>query len=263
MLIIKIGGGLSINLVGIVADLVSVNEKVVLVHGANGERNRLAEKMGYEQEVLKSVSGYSSVYSDEGLIDLQMMAYAGLVNKRIVSLCQQKGINAVGLCGLDGRVVEGRRNKGIRVMNKGKQMVVRDFSGKPFSVNRMLLDLLLDNGFVPILTIPLGDEEGIAINSENDDVVAVLQKEFGAERVVQLIEAPGFLEDVSDPRSVVVSMNRDDLVKREERVSGRMKRKMLALRRLFENGVETVVIGDGRVEHPLRDALNGGGTVIS
>ena len=113
-----------------------------------------------------------------------------------------------------------------------------------------------------MLTIPITDERGFAINSENDDVVNVLQAALGAERIVQLIEAPGFLEDPGDPTSVVPTMSRAELERREAQVEGRMKRKMLALRRLFEAGAPEVVIGDGRVERPLRTALDGAGTVI-
>ena len=90
----------------------------------------------------------------------------------------------------------------------------------------------------------------------------VLQAALGAERIVQLIEAPGFLDDPGDPESVVAVISRAELQRREAQVEGRMKRKMLALRRLFEAGAAEVVIGDGRVEHPIRAALNGSGTTI-
>ena len=120
----------------------------------------------------------------------------------------------------------------------------------------------LDGGYTPVLTIPIADENGFAINSENDDIVNVIQAALGAERIVQLIEAPGFLDDAGDPKSVVASMSRAELERREAQVEGRMKRKMLALRRLFEAGAAEVVIGDGRVEHPIRAALDGAGTVI-
>ena len=113
-----------------------------------------------------------------------------------------------------------------------------------------------------MLTIPIADEKGFAINSENDDIVNVLQAALGAERIVQLIEAPGFLDDAGDPESVVAAMSREELERREAQVEGRMKRKMLALRRLFEAGAAEVVIGDGRVERPIRAALDGAGTVI-
>ena len=262
MIIVKIGGGKSINVEGIVRDLADINEQFIIVHGANAYRDELAKKFGNPKKVITSVSGYSSVFSDEKAIDILIMAYAGLRNKRIVELCQQHGINAIGLSGLDGRVVQGVRNKGIRVKEGSKLKIVRDFSGKPKQINADLLKMLLEEGYVPVLTMPIIDEDNVAINSENDDVVNVLQNAFNVDKIIQLIEAKGFLEDKKDPSSVVKHMSVSELELREGQVKGRMKRKMLALRKLFENGVSEVIISDARVEHPIKNALNGGGTLI-
>jgi acetylglutamate/LysW-gamma-L-alpha-aminoadipate kinase len=191
-----------------------------------------------------------------------MMGYAGLQNKRLVELCHQHGINAVGLSGLDGKLVQGARNKGIRVRQNEKTLMLRDYSGKPKNVNQELLHLLLDHGYVPVICIPIIDENNTAINSENDDIVSVLQEALHAETVLQLIEAPGFMEDVKDENSVVRRITKTELESREAQVEGRMKRKMLALRKMIESGAGKVIISDGRVEHPIRDALAGKGTII-
>ena len=183
-------------------------------------------------------------------------------NKRIVEQCHQHGINAVGLTGLDGKMIQGRRNKGIRVYQGKKLKIVRDFSGKPQSVNAPLLNLLLANGYVPVLTVPIIDEQNAAINTENDDVVRVLQQALMANIVINLIEAPGFLEDKDDAASLIKTIPSSELEARELQVEGRMKRKMLAVRKLFEHGASKVVISDGRSSHPVRDALAGQGTVI-
>ena len=262
MYIVKVGGGESVNLAGVADDLASVGVPCVVVLGANAVRDGLAARLGSATRTLTSVAGYSSVFSDETALDVIMMAYSGLRSKRFVELCQRRGVNAIGLSGIDARVVEGERNRGIRVREGGKTLIRRDFSGKPRKVNAALLRMLLDGGYTPVLTIPIADEKGFAINSENDDIVNVLQAALGADRIVQLIEAPGFLEDAGDPESVVTTMSRTELERREAQVEGRMKRKMLALRRLFEAGAAEVVIGDGRVERPLRAALDGAGTVI-
>lgn len=263
MLIIKIGGGKELNLEGIISDLATLQEKFIIVHGANALRDELAKKIGYQKKIVTSLSGYDSVLSNEETIDLMMMAYAGLKNKRVVELCQQKGINAVGLSGLDGKVIQGKRNSGIKVRENGKTLLLRDFSGKPKAINRQLLDLLLENGYTPVLSVPLIDENNFAINSENDDIVALLQTEMKAEKNISLIEAPGFLLDKNDPTSLVSRISKAELEAMEEKVEGRMKRKILAMRKLFEGGDTTVIISDGRTEHPILDALNGRGTTIS
>ncbi len=263
MIIVKIGGGKKINIAGIIKDLAAIDEQYVIVHGANALRDKLAEDLGQPKQVLTSVKGYSSVYSDEKLLDVMMMAYAGLRNKRIVELCQRHGINAVGLSGLDGQMVRGKRNKGIRVYQGKKQKIVRDFSGKPQSINAPLLYLLLENGYVPVLTVPIIDENNAAINTENDDVVRVLQKALKADTVINLIEAPGFLENKDDANSLIKKIAASDLAAREKQVEGRMKRKMLAVKKLFEQGASRIIISDGRSDHPVIDALAGNGTVIA
>jgi len=263
MYIIKIGGGKELNLKGIISDLATLQEKFIIVHGANALRDELAQKLNYQKRIVTSISGYDSVFSTEETIDLMMMAYAGLKNKRIVEMCQQFGINAVGLSGLDGKVIQGKRNSGIKVRENGKTLLLKDFSGKPKSINTALLNLLMDNGYTPVLSVPIIDENNFAINSENDDIVALLQNELKAEKNISLIEAPGFLLDKNDPSSLITKISKSELSLMEEKVEGRMKRKILALRKLFEAGDTTVIISDGRTEHPILDALNGKGTTIS
>jgi [amino group carrier protein]-L-2-aminoadipate/L-glutamate 6-kinase len=262
MIIVKIGGGKDINTKSITNDLASLDEKFIIVHGANALRDELTEKLNKPKKVITSASGYSSVFTDEESLDIMMMAYAGIKNKRIVEMCQQAGINAVGLSGLDGKVVQGKRNNGIRVRENGKLKIVRDFSGKPKSINAELLNLLLDNNYIPVLSVPIIDENNFAINSENDDIVTVLKNAMNADKIIQLIEAPGFLDDPSDPNSLVKNISKNELERRESQVEGRMKRKILSLRKLFNNGEATVFISDGRTETPITDALNGKGTII-
>lgn len=262
MFLIKIGGGKRININGVIADLSTLNEKMIIVHGANALRDELAEKIGFKKKVVTSLSGYDSVLSDETTIDLMMMAYAGLKNKRIVELCHQNGINAVGLSGIDGKIIQGKRNTGIKVREGGKTLLLRDFSGKPKSVNKDLLNLLIENGYTPVLSVPLIDENNFAINSENDDIIALLQSEFKAEKVISLIEESGFLLDKNDPSSLVPNISKEELEEMEQKVDGRMKRKILALRKLFDSGDTTVILCDGRTEHPVLNAINGKGTII-
>lgn len=262
MIIIKIGGGAALNLNGIVADLATLDDPLILVHGANALRDDLAQRLNIPKKTVTSLSGYDSVLSDEATIDLQMMAYAGLRNKRLVELCQQHGINAIGLSGLDGKVIQGKRNSGIKVEESGKKKILRDFSGKPQAVNKQLLLLLLENGYTPVLSVPILDEFNFAINSENDDIVNVLQRDLGAGIIIQLIESPGLMTEKNQPDSLIKTLSLDGLIELEQRLEGRIKRKLLALRKLMESGAPKIYISDGRTEHPILDALAGKGTVL-
>ncbi len=262
MIIVKIGGGKDVNLDGIARDLAGLPGPAVVVHGANAARDALAAALGRDKTVVTALSGYDSVLSDDAAIELLFMAYAGLRNKQVVEALQRAGVNAIGLSGIDGRVVQGRRTSGFRVRDGERVRIVRDRSGKPVSVNRSLLETLLAGGYTPVLTVPIADETGAAINSENDDVVALLQLSLGADTVVQLIEAPGILRDPGDPTSVVRRLDAGELASWEAAASGRFRRKLLALRRLMEAGAPCVVVADGRGEHPVADALAGAGTVV-
>jgi acetylglutamate/LysW-gamma-L-alpha-aminoadipate kinase len=262
VILIKIGGGMSLNLPGIVEDIAGLHEPAIIVHGANAVRDELADRLGMEIQTVTSVSGTTSVLSDEPLVELMMMAYAGLANKRLVALLQQRGVNAVGLSGLDGRVITARRNPGIRVRQAGKRILLRDHSGRAEAVNVGLLDLLVDNGYTPVLTMPLVDEDGHAVNSENDDVVAALHRHKPAQQIVFLVEAPGLLTDPDDPATAIPHLNREKILEQEQRVSGRMARKLRSIRRALEASPTRITIADGRTAHPLTDALEGRGTVI-
>ncbi|MBS1266775.1 MAG: [LysW]-aminoadipate/[LysW]-glutamate kinase [Candidatus Woesearchaeota archaeon] len=259
MIIVKIGGGDKINIEGTIKDLAKLDEKFIIVHGANALRDEIGEQLGKPKKTITSASGYSSVFSDKDALDVMMMAYSGLRNKRIVELCQQNNINAIGLTGLDGKLIQGKRNRGIRVKKDNKLKIVRDFSGKPRKANKKLLELLLNNGFVPVITVPIIDEKAFAINSENDNIVRVIHNEIRADKIIQLIEAPGFLDDLNDPSSLVEEICAKELDQRLEQVKGRMKRKILAIKKLFESAPTEVIITDGRIENPI---TNANGTVI-
>ena len=262
MLLVKVGGGAAINLAGIARDLASLDEPAIVVHGANACRDDLAERLGHPTRTITSASGVSSVLTDADALDVLTMAYAGLVNKRFVHLCQQQGVNAIGLTGLDGALVRGRRNPGIRVQENGKKRLVRDHSGKPETVNTSLLRLLVDRGYTPLLTVPILDEHGLPVSTENDSVVALLQKSLGARRVVQLLEAPGFLEDSDDPASVVDEMRFSELEERARSARGRFQRKLMGLSAMAASGCEEIILSDGRSDRPLSSALAGRGTRI-
>jgi [amino group carrier protein]-L-2-aminoadipate 6-kinase len=213
-------------------------------------------------EVVTSVKGYDSVLSTPETMDVMLMAYAGLRNKRIVEIFQRRNIAAVGLTGLDGRVIQGKRNPGIQCRQGEKILLRRDLSGKPQRINTALLNLLIGNGYTPVLTVPICDENGIAISADNDDITAVVHRELRATTVVSFLEAPGFLADSADASSVIPRMTRAGLKQWEERSAGRIKRKLRAIHQIMEECPARIVIADGRTEHPLADALAGKGTVI-
>ncbi len=261
--IIKIGGGAGINSESIIRGLAAAKkERFIIVLGANAVRDHLANRLGAPVQTIQSASGFESVFSDKSALEMIMMTYAGIARNRFVESCQRQGLNAIGLSGLDGGLILGRRNSAIRVRQNGKLIVKRDLSGKPTEVNSSFLNQLLDRGFVPVLTIPILDQNGYAINADNDNIVAVLHRELGSKRIYQFIEAPGLLENVNNPKSLIRTLDSTALESLLATVEGRMKRKLLALSKLFKLGSAEVVIADGRTETAYLDAMEGKGTVI-
>jgi acetylornithine/LysW-gamma-L-lysine aminotransferase len=264
MLIVKVGGG-EVDLDAIARDLATLEGPLVVLHGANRLRDDLAQRLGHPPQVVESISGYTSVLSDDTAIDVMMAAYAGIRNKRLVEALRRCGVNALGLTGLDGGVVRGTQNRGIRVRRDGRKLLLRDQSGKAAGVNTSLLHRLLDDGYVPVLTVPIAGEDGSALNSENDDVLTVLAGALGATEIVSLMDEVGLLADPDDPSTLVRDVAADELASWEGRVSGRMRRKIRALRALFDEAPDPgplVRLSDGRVEAPVSAARQGAGTLV-
>lgn len=262
MNIVKIGGGQTMAIEAILSDIKNLGEPTLIVHGANFWRDELAKNLGYTLQRLVSEKGQSSVYSDERLLDIQLMSYAGLRNKRIVEAAQKQGLNAIGLTGLDGGLVRAKRNPGIRVNEGGKRRLVHDLSGKPQSINRPLLTYLLAEGYLPVLTVPFLDEQGQAVNSENDDLVALLHREIGSSRIFFCIEAAGLLRESDRPDSLIRELDQPSLDAELQQSQGRIKRKLFALNQIIKAGPTTVHICDGRIDKPLLSAIHGGGTCL-
>ena len=265
VLLVKLGGG-DVDVDAVAEDLASLGRPFVLLHGANKLRDELAQQLGRPPRVIESISGMTSVFSDDDAIDVLLAAYAGIRNKRIVEALRRRGVNAIGLTGLDGGLVEGEQNRGIRVEQDGRKLLLRDQSGKPRSVNGTLLRSLLADGYAPVLTVPIVGVDGAALNTENDEVLALLAAELGARDVVSLIEEVGLLEDPADPSSMVHEVDVADLETWETNVGGRMRRKIRALRNLFDAAGEPgprFRMADGRSEAPVSGALAGAGTLIA
>ena len=266
MLLIKAGGGKSIHwdgLSGDIAELLPV-EKIILVHGASVQRDELSARLSIPVKKVVSPSGVESVYTDNEALEVFLMAYAGLVNKQVVARFQRHGINAVGLCGVDGRLWQARAKKEMLVQEGGKTKLIRDnLTGRVENVNTELLRLLLDHNYLPVVCAPAISEENEIVNTDNDTAAAVMAAQLGIKKMVYLFEAPGLLRDLNDQDSLIPHIGRFEIESFLVFARGRMTKKILGVKKALEAGVETVYFGDGRVEHPVKNALAGKGTVIS
>ena len=129
MIVVKVGGSEGIDLDAVctdVAELVRAGTQLVLVHGGSYRTNEVATALGHPPEFVTSISGYTSRRTDRETLRIFEMVYCGEVNKGIVERLQSLGVNAVGLSGIDGRLLEGRRKDALKVMQRGRRMVIRD-----------------------------------------------------------------------------------------------------------------------------------------
>ena len=192
------------------------------------------------------------------------MAIAGKMNTRIVERLLKRGVNAVGLSGIDGRLLEGPRKAAVRAMENGRQILVRDdYTGKVEKVNTGLLRLLLDAGYTPVVCPPASSTEGEAINVDGDRAAAMIAAALGAQQLIILSNVPGLLRTFPDESSLIPRIRYTELEQALSFAEGRMKKKVLGASEAIAGGVEQVVFADARVAGPIRAAMEGRGTVIS
>lgn len=266
MIVVKVGGGKNINWDYIAQDLVKLvrRDKVVIIHGASATRDEIAKRLGVPTKIITSPSGITSVYTDTDAIEVFLMVYAGLVNKKAVAKLQGFGVNAVGLSGIDGRLWQAKRKEAVYVIESGKTKLVRDnFTGRVEKINTGLIKLLLKNNYVPVICPPALDEKLEIVNTDNDWAAAVLSGQLGANRLVVLFEAPGLLRDPKDEKSLLRKIKKDEIDNYLSYAQGRMKKKVLGAKKAIELGVGKIFWGDGRVKNPIMKALAGKGTTIS
>jgi acetylglutamate/LysW-gamma-L-alpha-aminoadipate kinase len=267
MIVVKAGGNGGIKMEVVcedVADLVKQGRQVVLVHGGSHETNVISEKLGHPARFVTSVSGHVSRYTDRETLEIFAMVTAGRINKRLVERLQQLGVNAIGLSGLDGRLLLGSRKSVLRIVENGKRKVLRgDYSGRIQQVNTGLLETLLSAGYVPVVAPLAVSYEGEALNVDGDRVAAAIAAALKAQMLIILSNVPGLLRKFPDESTVIARIPLSQAGKHlESYAQGRMKKKLLGAIEAMNDGVAQVVIADGRVSQPLHRALDGQGTVI-
>ena len=266
MLVIKIGGGAAIGEGGytnFASDLAVIGEPVVLVHGGNAEFSQLSRRLGMPPRMITSSSGRVTRYTDAPTMDAMLMAYCGKVNKRLVATLRAAGVNAVGLSAIDGGIALGRRKPVLRGTEDGKSKVLRDdHAGTLERVDPSLVRLLLQNGFVPVLTPPALGEEGVPINVDGDKLALELATVLGVDGLLFFSDTPGLLRDRDDETSLIDEIDATSPESALATAKGRMVVKVEAALGAVERGVGRVVFADGRIANPIQAALSGQGTIV-
>jgi len=252
--VIKAGGSKGVSR-DAVADLVAEvarHDEIVLVHGASAETDRLASALGVPQEQITSPSGHVSRRTDRQTLEVFAMAALGVENFLYVEKLQQRGIDAVGLSGISGRLLVGRK-KDVRAVREGKTMILRDdYTGTVEAVNLPLLTQFIGPGRVPVVAPLALSMENEALNVDGDRVAARIAVAIDADALLILTNVPGLLRDIHDPSSLVAEAT---LAEAEQLAQGRMKKKILAAREALEGGVDEVVIRSATGDPAIRTVI--------
>lgn len=263
LVVIKIGGAEGVATSNILADVARCQEdgrRVVLVHGGSDLTTSLSRQLGHEARMITSPSGMTSRYTDAETLRIYAMAVAGQINTELVAHLQQQGVNALGLSGVDGRLLLARRKAVVRAqLPNGRVQVLRDdYTGQIEQVNASLLLQLLAVGFTPVIAPLALSYEGERLNVDGDRVAAAVAVALQADELVIMTNVPGLLADLNDPSSLIRHFSSTQLEEQMQYAQGRMRKKLLGAREALQGGVNRVYIGNAS----LQAVLAGEGTMI-
>jgi acetylglutamate/LysW-gamma-L-alpha-aminoadipate kinase len=262
-IVVKIGGSNGVataNIVCEIAQCVAGGQRIVVLHGGSDLTNTLSERLDHPVRMITSPGGMVSRYTDSETLSIYAMAVAGQINTDLVASLQRQGVNALGLAGVDGRLLLARRKSAIRsVTPDGRVQILRDdYTGQIEQVNDTLLRQLLDVGYTPVIAPLALSMDGERLNVDGDRAASAVAAALHADALVIMTNVPGLLENPEDQASVISTIPTDQLADYVQYAHGRMRKKLLGAQEALQNGVPRVCIGS----NSLLDVLDGAGTVI-
>ncbi len=244
-IVVKYGGNAMINedlKSAVMSDLVLmqlVGINVVLVHGGGPEINAMLDAVGKESKFENGMR-----VTDKETIDIVQMVLAGKVNKSLVQLIESQGGNAIGFCGLDGRLL--MAEKIVSSADLG-------FVGEIKEVNPAPIEMAMRDGYIPIVSTIAGGYDGNVYNINADLAAAQIAAKLGAKKLILMTDIRGLLRDVHDEDSLisVVNVSEVPMLKRDGIIKGGMIPKIDCCVEAVRNGVNRAHIIDGRLEHSI------------
>ena len=257
IVVVKYGGNAMINETlkqQVMEDIVLlwlVGVKVVLVHGGGPEISDLMAKLGKEPVFVDGLR-----VTDKETVDIVQMVLAGKVNKSLVNLLESRGGKAMGISGIDGRLIEAKM--------KNEKL---GYVGKITNVNIKPVTDLLEKGYIPVVSTVGCDREGNTYNINGDTAAAYIAGALNAERLIMMTDIAGILRDKDDPSTLIpeVTVSGAKALYEEGVISGGMIPKVDCCIEAIERGVENVIIMDGRISHSILMELltdEGAGTMV-
>lgn len=258
IVVIKYGGNAMINeqlkeqVMEDIALLWLIGVKIVLVHGGGPEISELMDKLGKKPEFVDGLR-----VTDKETVDIVQMVLSGKVNKTLVNLLEMKGATAMGISGMDGRLIEAEM--------KDERL---GYVGKITNVNIMPVLDLLEKGYIPVISTVGCDPEGNTYNINGDTAAAFIAGALKAERLIMMTDIEGLLKNKNDPSTLIPELTVSEAKELQNNgiISGGMIPKVECCIEAIDKGVENVVIMDGRVPHSILMELltdEGAGTMFT
>jgi len=228
-----------------------IGVKIVLVHGGGPEISEMMDKLGKKPEFVDGLR-----VTDKETIDIVQMVLAGKVNKTLVNMLEMKGGKAIGLSGMDGRLIEAK----VKDEKLGYVGEITKIHIKPVAD-------ILNNGYIPVISTVGCDKEGNAYNINGDTAAAYISGALEAERLIMMTDIAGVLRDKNKTETLIseIGLEQVDELKKEGIISGGMIPKVECCVTAIKQGVKNVVIMDGRVPHSILMELltnEGAGTLV-
>ena len=273
MITIKIGGSVVDDLhPSVVTDIKKLVDKlpertkatgegIVLVHGGGKEVTKVTKQLGKEPRFVVSPGGVKSRYTDLETAEIFTMVMSGRINKTIVKMLQKNGINAVGLSGIDGKIIQADRKKKLIIMNeKGrKQAIDGGYTGKITQVNESLIETLLEQRYVPVISPVAISEDSEFLNVDGDRAAANIAGKIGMiarmhlpdNKIIFLTNVDGLLMDEKLVDTLTLAKAKEIL----PQIGFGMEKKILAATEALDMGVTEAIIANGQRENPISSAI--------
>jgi acetylglutamate kinase len=240
--VVKAGGGVFADtestrvLIEQIAILHYFGVRVVMVHGGGPQTTEVAEALGVPTRMVEGRR-----VTDQKSVDVTAMVLNGLINTRILGICRELNIDAVGISGVDAGLVLAHKRPPVKVISTG-ELVDYGFVGDIDRVDSSVIRKLLDNGLMPVVSPLSADEKGVLLNINADTVAAAVGAALDAEKLILCTGAPGILGNVDDPGSLISYTDLPGLkrLREEGRILDGMLPKAKAIEDAIRGGVRRV-----------------------
>ncbi len=257
------------NLLSLAEELALLHQvgiRICVVHGGGKQLSDLASKMGVEQKIINGRR-----ITDDATLEMAKMIFAGKINTDILAALRNSGVEAVGLSGVDGNIVHAERRPPKEILNRetGERAHV-DFGhvGDVVEINARLLTVLLDHGYLPVISSLGADAEGMVFNINADTIAAEIAVQLQAEKLILLSDVDGIYLNPNDPKTKVsrLTAGEADALLKDGVASGGMIPKLQSIIELLGRGVRSTHVISGTARNALLSEVftdKGTGTMIA